>query len=363
MAAGSADSAGPSPADRLGAGARRLLDLVFPPPDPNARPSSSGWRVIAAKEFADHVTSVRFVVLVIILAVAAVVPLYFASARIRELAPQATGQPAIFLALFTLGSEQFGFLQTDRFVALLAPLLGIAFGFDAVNVERSEGTLPRLLSQPIYRDDVINGKFAAGLAVIGVTLTSLVALIAGIGMYRLGIVPTVNEALRIVAWLFVTIAYVGFWLALATLLSVVIRRAASSALIGFGAWLAIVIFGSLVISLIAGFLAPIPSNATPEQQLAAAQTQQLITRLSPQTLYTEASSLLLSPFDPISAGGFTPATIGQLIQATDQRRIPSLLSIDQSLLLIWPQVVAIIAATVVLFALAYVAFMRQEVRA
>ena len=72
---------------------------------------------------------------------------------------------------------------------------------------------------------------------------------------------------------------------------------------------------------------------------------------------------MLSPFDPISAGGFTPATIGQLIQATDQRRIPSLLSIDQSLLLIWPQVVAIIAATVVMFALAYVAFMRQEVRA
>ena len=43
-------------------------------------------------------------------------------------------------------------------------LFQIAFGFDDISGERSEGTLPRLVSQPIYRDDVINGKFAAGLA-------------------------------------------------------------------------------------------------------------------------------------------------------------------------------------------------------
>jgi ABC-2 type transport system permease protein len=56
-------------------------------------------------------------------------------------------------------------------------------------------------------------------------------------------------------------------------------------------------------------------------------------------------------------------TLGQLIQAQDPRHIPSLLSLDQSLLIVWPQVVVIVALTVVFFAAAYVAFMRQEIRA
>ena len=45
------------------------------------------------------------------------------------------------------------------------------------------------------------------------------------------------------------------------------------------------------------------------------------------------------------------------------QRIPSLLSLDQSFILVWPQVVALVAMTVACFALAYVLFMRQEVRA
>ena len=36
---------------------------------------------------------------------------------------------------------------------------------------------------------------------------------------------------------------------------------------------------------------------------------------------------------------------------------------DQSLLLVWPQVVVLIALTVACFAAAYALFMRQEVRA
>ena len=90
---------------------------------------------IAAKEFGDHLLSVRFIVLLIVLGLAAIIPLYFAADRIRSLAPQATGVPAIFLALFTVGSQDIGILRVDAFVAMVAPLLGLAFAFDAVNLE------------------------------------------------------------------------------------------------------------------------------------------------------------------------------------------------------------------------------------
>ncbi len=62
-----------------------------------------------------------------------------------------------------------------------------------------------------------------------------------------------------------------------------------------------------------------------------------------------------------SATVSTPATIGGYEQA--QQRIPSLLSLDQSFILVWPQVVGLVALTVACFAVAYVMFMRQEVRA
>ena len=64
----------------------------------------AGWRVVAAKEFGDHLLSVRFIVLLLVLGLAAAIPLYFAAGQIRAVAPEASGAAAVFLALFTLGS-------------------------------------------------------------------------------------------------------------------------------------------------------------------------------------------------------------------------------------------------------------------
>ncbi|HEY6015100.1 MAG TPA: ABC transporter permease [Candidatus Limnocylindrales bacterium] len=324
------------------------------PRDPLPR---AGWRVVAAKELGDHLTSVRFVVLLVVLGLAAAIPLYFAADQIRSIAPQASGFSAVFLALFTLGSQDISVLRVYEFVGIVAPLLGLAFAFDAVNGERSEGTLPRLLAQPIHRDDVINGKFAAGMAVIGLVLVVVVGFIAGFGMLRLGIVPHGNEVLRLLAWMVITFLYVGVWLAFGLLLSVLVRRAATAALIGFGIWLLITIFGQLITTLVNGILAP-AADASPDAILANAQIQQFITRLLPSTLYRETSVVLLNPsVNQISA----PTSIGQVQQA--QQQIQSLFSLDQSFLLVWPQVVALVFLLVVCFAAAYVAFMRQEVRA
>ena len=331
---------------------------------PAARPEAfarlarrPGWTIIAGKEIGDHVSSVRFVVLLLVLGLAAGIPFYFATDRLRDAASDVSGAPALFLALFTLGSDTISFLRADAFVGIVAPLLGLAFSFDSVNGERADGTLPRLLSQPIHRDDVVNGKFAAGLFVIGLVIVAVVLIIAGMGMLRLGIVPAPGEIVRLGSWTLVTFVYVALWLAFGMLLSVTIRRAATSALIGFGVWLVITIFGNLIVTLVAGVVAPI-SGSTPDEVLRSAATQEFVTRILPSTLYREVSVVLLNPsVTQVS----TPTTVGQLEQA--QQQIPTLLSLDQSVLLVWPQTVALIALTVACFALAYVRFMRQEVRA
>ena len=196
------------------------------------RPPSGGWRTIMAKELADHLGSVRFFVLLIVVALAAIVPMYFISTDISAAAPQVAGQPALFLVLFIGGSDQVGGVPMIALAALLVPLVGIAFGFDGINSERAQGTLSRLLAQPIHRDDVINGKFAAGIAVITLMLGALVVLVTALGIVRLGIIPAPEELARVGVWLLATVLYASFWLAFALLLSVVIRGPASAALVG-----------------------------------------------------------------------------------------------------------------------------------
>jgi ABC-2 type transport system permease protein len=242
------------------------------------------------------------------------------------------------------------------FLGYVAPLLGLAFAFDAINGERAEGTLPRLLSQPIHRDDVVNGKFVAGLAVIGLVLLTVVGAIAAFGIIRLGIVPAPAEILRIALWLLLSFIYVSLWLAFGMLLSVAVRRAATSALVGFGAWLLFTFFGGLIVSLIGGIIAPLTGNA--EEVLRNNSLQEGLRRLLPDTLYREASLTLLNPQVTTVS---TPATIGEFAQA--QQRIASVFSLDQSFILVWPQVVVLVGLTVACFAAAYVLFMRQEVRA
>ena len=322
------------------------------------RAPSGGWRTIAAKELADHLESIRFIVLLLVVGVAAVVPMYFVSTDISNLAPQLAGQPALFLALFVAGSDSVGGVTTVAFAALLVPLVGIAFGFDGINSERSQGTLSRLLAQPVHRDDVVNGKFAAGIAVIALMLTALVVLVAALGIVRLGIVPGPEELARVALWLLTTILYAGFWLAFALVLSVVIRGPASAALVGFGTWFGITVFGAFLLPLVANFLFPPTTTTLGGYAYASTQAQEIFLRLSPANLYQDVVMAIMNPGTKTVLGY---GNIGQRVSAAEQ--LPSLLSLGQSILLVWPQLVALVALTVAMFALAYVLFLRQEVRA
>ena len=316
-----------------------------------------GWITIAGKELADHLLSVRLYVLLVILGIAAVIPLYFVGEDVRSAATSASGYPAIFIYLFAYPPQGVNFgplaFTVSAFVAIAAPLLGVAFGFDAVNGERHQGTLPRLLSQPIHRDDVINGKFAGALLAITLALAVVLLVITGIGMLRLGIVPRLDEIIRLVAWLAVTVMYVALWLAFGMLLSVVIRRAATSALVGFGLWLFIAMpfIGPLLVSLLGSFVA---SGATTQAEYAS--TVQWVARLLPGQVYAEASAALLRPT-------LTSVSASEIYSTQAQQQIPTLFSFDQSFALIIPHVVILFALTVGCFALAYARFMRQEVRA
>jgi ABC-2 type transport system permease protein len=211
-----------------------------------------------------------------------------------------------------------------------------------------------VLSQPIYRDALLLGKFLAGLTTLAVALVALWLIVLGSGLVLLGIPPTGSEVARALGFLVVAIAYGGVWLAVAMLFSVIFRSTATSALCALGLWLFFFIIWPQLGPAIAIALAPSEIRNL-DQYVGVQEMGLLLMRLSPGTLFTEAVLALLSP-ETRSLGFVLPMQMRGAIPGAP-------LSFDQSLLLIWPQVTGLIASMIVVFAAAYVVFQRQEVRA
>ena len=312
------------------------------------------WAIVQ-KEVADYVHSWRINILFAIIGLTCLGSLYTAVTTIRDAVSEAEPSDVLdgstlFLQLFTVSD---GTLPTFiAFVSFLGPLLGIALGFDAINSERNNGTLVRLLAQPIPRDYVINAKFVAALFVVTVLFFLLGFLVMGLGIVITGIPPTPEEFWRIVFFLIASIVYVAFWLNLGILFSVRFRQAATSALASIAVWLFFSVFYSMLVQLIVR--ATIPSAFQDQGQLISYQKfVQNVMRLSPSQLYSEATTTLLTP----SVRSLGPLTMEQVSGA-----IASPLPLGQSLLLIWPQLTGLLALTAVCFGLSYVLFMRREIR-
>ena len=316
-----------------------------------------GLMTVFRKELADDFTSWRFLILFALVFLAGVFTLYVDGQNIGR---EVTGTTQfIFLKLYTTSDQTLpGILQFLNLVAVFfVPIVGIALGFDAINEERNNGTMSRLLSQPIYRDAVINGKFLAGVVTIAIMITSIVLLVAGVGLRMLGVPPSSEEVIRLIIFLVVTIFYGAFWLGLAILFSIFFRRVATSALASIAVWIFLFFFMPMLAGLIANTVVPLDRAATAEEYFSNLGVQSTVLQLSPIRLYQEAISVILVP-------GYR--TLGQMIQlmgAGSVSLLPNPLSLGQSLLMVWPHLVSIVALTAVCFAVSYVKFMREEIRA
>ena len=304
------------------------------------------------KELADHLNSKRFTILFGLVFLSGIFAIYIATQNIRSEVTPLT--ELIFLKLFTTSGSNLP--AYPFFISLFIPLISIALGFDAVNSEKNSGNLSRLLSQPIYRDAVINGKFLAGLAVLTIIIVTMIAFVAGLGLRLIGVPPTSEEILRLIAFILISITYGAFWLALSLLFSVYCDRASTSMLSSLALWIFFFLFTSMIAGAIASAQIPIDSNSSAELIAKHYELSGMISRISPSTLYGEATNALLMP----ELGSLNPAIM--LISTVSAGRIFTSLSFSQSLLLVWPQLVSMIALAIVCFATSYIKFMRQEIR-
>jgi ABC-2 type transport system permease protein len=314
-----------------------------------------GLGVVTLKELSDHLTGIRMIVIEWLVVLMAIGVVYTGIQQIREVSAE---DPFLFLRLFTRAGE--GLPSFVSVLSFLVPLVAIGIGFDLVNSERNQRTLSRILAQPIYRDALLFGKFLAGIITITIMLVALWLMVIGLGILTLGLPPGAEEVARAIAMLAVTVIYAGVWLALALLFSILFRSAATAALVALGLWLFLTMLWPLLSPYIAALFAP-ATVTTPTELLSQLDLLQGFARLSPGALFGEIVGVLL---DPTVRSTQQPLLASLGLVLLQPGSIPGApLPLLQSILVVWPQIVGMLASAILLFVIGYVIFQRQEVRA
>jgi ABC-2 type transport system permease protein len=138
------------------------------------------------------------------------------------------------------------------------PLFIFAISFNMLSVERDQGTLRMLLSQPLTLRQLVLGKTLVRAGVI-IGLALLVPALA--------LIITRHSALNTAAvglfalWMALLIAYGLFWFMLSALVSSLGRASATNALLLIGTWVLLVLVVPVMLNLAVSGIHPAPSRA------------------------------------------------------------------------------------------------------
>ena len=318
----------------------------------------SGIFTVFRKELEDYFSSTRFLIIFALIAMVGVIIASMVGMTLQEETRGMTKPTLIFLMLFTSTGKLFSFVQ---FIGFFGPLIGIILGFDAINRERVSRTLSKLVSQPIFRDSIINGKFLAGVTTIAMMLVAIVLIISGLGIWLVGVVPGAEEIWRLVIYLIASLLYVSFWLGISILFSVIFRSTSTSALASLAIWIFFSFFVSLGAGVLADAIAPVNQQnvgADPAMIIKHEEVLRVTSSFSPMTLYSDATTTILNPMSKTTRGLILMGPMERLSISRFQNPLPLL----QSLFIVAPHLISLIAITFLCFGICYAVFMRQEVR-
>jgi ABC-2 type transport system permease protein len=193
---------------------------------------------------------------------------------------------------------------------------------------------------------------------ISIMLVAIVLVVTGLGLTTVGVIPGVEEAWRILIYLIISVIYISFWLGVSILFSILFRSIATSALAALAVWIFFSFFISLGASVVANAVLPDMGDSSTESLLKKAKIVKAVTLISPMELYTNATSTII---DPMLKTTRSIVAMGPM-ERLSISRFSGPLSLGQSILVVLPYIITLIAVTAVCFAISYTVFMRQEIR-
>ncbi|MDD5143771.1 ABC transporter permease subunit [Methanoregula sp.] len=193
---------------------------------------------IARKEFFDQLISRKFLLIFGILLVVSVIGIlngvsdYHTSVSSYNSLQQSVSGSGGSVSPVDLYMKQkpsvlLVFYQIGLTFKLIGGILGIAMGFDLITKEKERKSLKILLAHPVYRDQVINGKTLGGIAAIILALGCTMAVSLAI-LLLFGIVPTLSEMLPILVFYAATFLLIFSFFAIAILMSTLCEESGQS---------------------------------------------------------------------------------------------------------------------------------------
>ena len=350
----------------------------------------AGIFVVAKKEFLDHVMGKKFLVILAILMLISLLAMHQGvesynkqldsykerTAEIEEhpevMPPRGMPEKPSILFVFQMMSMLFGILYA---------ILAIAIGFNLISGEKESGSLKSLLSHPVFRDTIINGKALGGMGALGFAMLVMTLLSIGILM-MLGIMPTGDEFVRILVFMGFTLLFMFSFFAIALMCSTIAKnstRAITYTLVIFIVISFVMpIAGSFVGMHLAGEMPEYPGRAihgineseggiSEEEQERIQEefqewwdkvigVQEMFSIGDPKSNFEKVSSAVLNPGFQSSTVSFGSSSTTMITGSRAETSIPEALG------MVWKNLLVLLVFPVVMFAIAYVKFMRMDIR-
>ncbi|WP_346434906.1 ABC transporter permease subunit [uncultured Methanoculleus sp.] len=328
--------------------------------------------IVAGKEFTDHLTSRKFLVILALLLMFALLGMhqgidqynqdleaYNQQLQAAEDAADPAGKmperPSILVF----------FRQLENSLMVFGGVLAIATGADLVSKERESRSLKSLLSHPVYRDEIINGKALGGMAALGVALVVAFALTFAV-LLVFSIVPTADEVSAVLIFGLASFLFMLAFFALALALSVGVKESGHAVVYGLTLFFAL----SYLLQMFGAVLAGAVAGDIPERPEMPAWTDSAgVTHLSYDKAYEEEYDRYAAELEIYQSKRqlvadtvylFSPLISYNTVASTVF--YPSNLPPEDATDRIWRNFAALIVFPSVFFAAAYVKFMRMDIR-
>lgn len=319
--------------------------------------------VVALKEYSENIHSIRFKLLVLIFISLILISAYEGAKQyqlslkvynqaVNNLLEQSSDAMEINLNLPKPSILTAFSLSLPLGIAVVGAILGIFLGFNAISGEREGGTLNFLLTQPLFRDEILNGKIL-GFTMLVFTVILISGLFSlGVIAFLTGVFPTGDEFWRVLVFFATLFIYIFFFVSISVLFSIVLKTSVDALLASIAVFVILNMLLSPLAEVAASMLYPLPIESFAETSTvkfsAIFEKQTALKRcldyVSPTRNLEETGAVILNPY---------------LSNAGQDMSIRH--SLPESIVFVWSNIVALILTMTVPFIASYILFIKQDI--
>lgn len=257
---------------------------------------------------------------------------------------------AIYISTIFIYSQSHnsGFCDVVQIIAVFFPLTGIALGYDGIIKEKNSKSLNVLLTHPVFRDNIITGKFLG----ISITLALIVFLsliiIAASDFLISGKVAEFDSLLRLLIFGIFTFLYLITFAVFGLLSSIWCKTEVESLTFGVLAWISMCFALGPTIIMLASF--------------ASGQTVYDMTKEFASTASSFYNISPLHHFAEVTIGDLDLSYYGGLhIQTDTHGFLDTKYSLSYLLGYYWQNVVILLILPFLFLAASYISFLRDDI--